>query len=310
MKNFLRAVASILLVCGALFAQADWSSLQKKVSAAKGRDEAISLIKKSEYAKDPELGVLLDDYNSATTKAVKDNCFDSIKDHVSANAFSESFKNAKAAGSTAKDIKKDPIYTAEKEATSSNWLQKLGERLAKIFDRKDDNGPEIPKIAPPQWLGVLFQGLFYLLILGIIGLLIFLIVKIPWAWTAAGRAKRAKRGGMLEDGEQLLSEDEYLIEADRLVAEGRYREACRALFLASLLRIDSVRIARFEPTQTNWEHLRRIESSKIKPELLDFRPTTKAFDLAWYGYRAKSADDVWVFRETYISIKSMTEGMK
>lgn len=309
MKNFLRAAASILLVCAALFAQADWTSLQKEIQLAKNRDEAVGHIKKSEHAKETGMAELLDDYNSATTKAVKDTTFDSMKQMVSANALSESFKNAKGAEVTAREIKKDPIYTAEKEAISSNWIQKLFERLKNIFNsnNNDNNQPRNDRPAPAVWLGTILQALFYLLCAAIIGALIYLVIKIPWAWTAAGRAKRAKRGGMLEDGEQLLSEDEYLVEADRLIAEGRYREACRALFLASLLRIDSSRIARFEPTQTNWEHLRRIETSKTKPEFLDFRPATKAFDLAWYGYRAKRIDDVTIFRETYIDIKMLTE---
>ncbi len=309
MKNFLRTAASILLTCAALFAQADWTTLQKEVQSAKNRDEAVGHIKKSEHAKEAGLAELLDDYNSATTKAVKDTTFNTMKQLVSANALSENFKNVKSAEATAKEIKKDPIYTAEKEAISSNWIQKLFDRLRNIFNNnnKKNDQPTRDLPSPPMWIGTLLQGLFYLLCAAIIGALVYLVIKIPWAWTAAGRAKKAKRRGMLEDGEQLLSEDEYLLEADRLIAGGRYREACRALFLASLLRIDSSRIARFEPTQTNWEHLLRIESSKSKPESLDFRSTTKAFDLAWYGYRAKRIDDVAIFRETYITIKTLTE---
>jgi hypothetical protein len=248
----------------------------------------------------------IDEYYSATTKAARDAAYNSIKQYLSANALSEQFSTVKGAEATAKDIKKDPIYSAQKEVISSNWLQKLLDRLKNLF-KDDSSQPERDAPQIPDWVPPLVRGLFYVVCIAIIGLIIFLITKIPWAWTKSGRAKKLKRGGLLEDGEILLSEDEYLLEADRLIAEGKFREACRALYLASLLRIDKARIARFEPAETNWEHLKRIETSKSRPEQLHFRPTTKAFDLAWYGYRANSAEDVLIFRDTYLSIKSLTE---
>jgi hypothetical protein len=308
MKNFLRVVASLLFAMFALSAFADWTSLNKVFLNAKTHDEAVAKLKESEEAQDGSLDELLSDYSSATTKAVKDRTYDSIKQFLAANALSEQFATVKGAETTAKAIKQDPIYKAEKEVISANWLQKLLDRLKNMF-KNDSTGPQIDAPQVPSWVGDVVRVLFYLLGVAIIGLIVYLLFKIPWSWTKGGRAKRLKRGGMLEDGEVLLSEDEYLLEADRLIAEGKFREACRALYLASLLRIDKSRIARFESTQTNWEHLRRIETSPTRPPQLEFRQATKAFDLAWYGYRVKYADDVQIFRETYISIKNLTEGM-
>lgn len=308
MKNFLRAVASTLLLTVAIVASADWTTVQRDFLNAKTHDEAVHKVEQSEAQQDETLGELLEDYNSASTKVVKEQTYDSIKQYLAANALSESFKPAVGSEAKVKAIKKDAIYSTQREVTSSNWIQKLLNRLKNFFDRDStsNNGPTGP---PPGWIFPLLQAIFYLVTAVVIGLLIYLLTKIPWGWTKAGRAKKQKRGGMLEEGENLLSEDEYLLDADRLIAEGKYREACRALYLASLLRIDKSRIARFEPAQTNWEHLRRIETSPLRPENLHFRPVTKQFDLAWYGYRAKYLDDVLIFRETYLVIKSLTETM-
>ena len=310
MKKFRRAVANFLLLIIAISAPADWNGVAKNIKQAKSRDDAISQLKNSDYGKDEVVIDLLDSYGLAKDKALKDSAFNHIIQYVTANALSENFSINKDAEATAKKVKRDPIYRAQKEAVSSNWIKKLWDRI--INGMKDNNGssnaPNLPNI--PSWVGDIIRVLFYLVCVAIIAGLVYLIIKIPWAWTSAGRERKAKRGGMLEDGEELLSEDEYLLEAARLISEGLFREACRALYIATLLRIDTARVARFEPAETNWEHLRRIESSKSKPESFEFRPATKAFDLAWYGYRAKTEDDVEIFRETYLSIKYLTETVK
>ena len=315
MRNFLRAAASCFLIGIALTAQADWTKVRKDFEGAKTREEAVQKIEDNyqeieENANSEDLSELLDDFKSATTKAAKDSTYQTIKDLIVANSLTENFSTVDGAENTAKKIKaKNPLYQAEKESSSSNWLQKLFERLKKLFEGDKNSTEASTPPSVPDWVPVVIKGLFFILCAVIVVCLIYLLTKIPWGWTSLGRKKKA-RGGLLEEGEELLSEDEYMLEADRLIAEGRFREACRALFLASLLRIDATRIARFEPTQTNWEHLRRIETSKTRPAELNFRPATKAFDHAWYGSTAKSVADVAIFQETYMTIKRLTEAPK
>ncbi|MBS1728502.1 MAG: DUF4129 domain-containing protein [Armatimonadetes bacterium] len=308
MRSFRRAAVSLFLIGLAIAAMADWTTVSKKFHAAKSREGAIKTLSERDGtgdASDEEyLHELIDDYNSATTNDAKESTYQEIVSFVDSSAAAESFSTVKGAKAKAQAIKSDPLYKAERESTASNWIEKMLERLRNLFKRDAPQSPNLP--VPPLWLGGLLQGLFYVIVgVAVIGL-IYLIAKIPWSWTSRGKVKRA-RTGMLEEGEELLTEDEYLANADKLIAEGRYREACRALYLASLLRIDAARIARFEPTQTNWEHLRRIEASPTRPSSFDFRPATKAFDLAWYGYRANSIADVEIFRSTYLSIRELAK---
>lgn len=307
MANFRRTAVSFILIGMALFARADWADEKRAFDSAKSHDDAVKLFREGDNGE--ELRELVAEYDSAKTKKQKDKAYEAIGDLVSTYAVSEHFTVAKDAGKKVGEIKKDPLYKSQKESSGSNWLQKLFDRLKKLFDR--DKGSDMPNIpTPPGWLPQFITGIFYLFCAAAIVGIIYLVCKIPWAWSQRGRSGKRKPGSMLEDGELLLSEDEYMLEANRLIAEGKFREACRALYLASLLRIDSLRIARFDPYQTNWEHLRRIESSKTRPEVLDFRPATKAFDHAWYGYRATTASDVDVFMDTYLVLKSLAEATK
>lgn len=304
MRSFLRTAAS-LAVLGAVFvANASWSDVRASIKNAKTPEAAIRAISESKEGQDNDLRELIEDFQSASTTEVRQSTYQEIKDLVDAHAGSEEFKSTKGANELVKTIKQDHLYNSEKEAASANWLEKLLKRLRRPDTPQAPNMPSIP-----PWVAIVVRILFYILCLVVIGALVYLITKIPWFSGSKSRSAK-KRGGLLEEGEEILTEDEYMLEADRLIAEGRYREACRALYLASLLRIDAARIARFEPAQTNWEHLHRIETSRTRPEGLEFRPVTKAFDLAWYGFRANSIADVSIFQETYQTIKRLTGSAK
>ncbi len=304
MKSSLRIAASLCLVVLSSWALADWVTAQRNFRNTADKDKAVRQLADTKEAEGDELRELIDDYQSATTAKAKEQTYDSIASLLEAHSLYGSYSTQKGMAEEVKKIKSDKIYKTEREAKSANWFTKLLERLKNAFNPPRNNtNTKMPDI--PQWIPSLILDLFYVVAAVVVGLLIYVLFKIPWGWTKAGKIRKS-RGGMLEEGEELLSEDEYLKEADRLIAEGKFREACRALYLASLLRIDAARIARFEPTQTNWEHLRRIESSKLRPERFEFRPATKAFDLAWYGFRANSAADVDIFRQTYLQIKDLT----
>lgn len=197
-------------------------------------------------------------------------------------------------------------FKSMKDAPGKSWVQRILERLEKLQMRdqnRDNNRVDFPDF---PWLADVLRVLMYGILITAIGLLIWLLSKLRFM-SQMRKEKTRSGGGILEDGEELLSEDEYLKNADDLIAQGRFREACRALYLATLVRLDAARVARLEPTQTNWEHLRRVETSRTKPDGLDFRTPTKLFDHAWYGYTARRAADVEPFRRAYLEIKQLTE---
>jgi len=69
--------------------------------------------------------------------------------------------------------------------------------------------------------------------------------------------------------------------ADELARQGNYREAVRALALATLLWLDERGRLRYEPHQTNREHLARLRDQPPLHERL--APVVETADRVWYG---------------------------
>lgn len=195
-----------------------------------------------------------------------------------------------------------PLYRDSGARSSSNWLSKALESIAEALRGRGQT--DVPNL-PNTNLGGLGQGLIYLIwgLLGaaIVAFLYFSLRHFSW------RAKLKRRArAVLDDDEPDRTLDEWLKEADELERQGKYREAVRALYLASLMRFDEARIARFVRGETNWEHYRRIERNAQRLDGLDFREPTREFDRVWYGMDVRGASDVAMFRSWYQAITRVT----
>lgn len=194
----------------------------------------------------------------------------------------------------AKKIKSSPVYRDPGPKQSTNWLSSAFERLNNIHPSCNckqpmPNAPNVPRVG--SWF---VTGIYIVLFGALAGFIIFAVSRYSWSKKLNRKAK-----ALLDEDEPERSLDEWLEMADKLEGEGRFREAVRCLYLACLLKIDEARIARFERSQTNWEHLERIEASSARPANLEFREPTKAFDVIWYGMRVNGSEDVLRFRNWY-----------
>lgn len=219
-----------------------------------------------------------------------------------------------SASELAASIKKDSAYNVAPKQ-QSNWLsisaRAMWERINDFFKRTRPNFNRGGDGNFPAWLSILGMVAYYVVIaLLVLAVIVFAFYMFRFIQKRAATAKRAK-SGLLDDLEEIKTEDEYLAEADAMIAEGKYREAIRALYLACLLKIDVARITRFDRSETNWEHLRRIESSLTRPADFTFREQTKTFDRVWYGFDIRGMDDVELFRSTYLQLQQIvTEASK
>lgn len=205
----------------------------------------------------------------------------------------------------AKRIKDAPFYRDIGEGETANWLSGSMRRLGKIFERKEsrNRGMDMPQIgAAPNFFGFLIPMVWCLLGALLIGFIIYAARFISFS-----KSKKRKAKAMLEEDEPERTLDEWLALADSHEREGRYREAVRALYLACLLKFDERNVARFIRSQTNWEHLARIESSPRLPTGLQFRSATQAFDQVWYGHKVRGSVDVDEFRSWY---RAVTDALK
>lgn len=212
------------------------------------------------------------------------------------------------ASARAREIVDSPVYsdagpTQKRESASGSFgrlLQDLIDRLSIPF-----TGGSVGGFAA---LGYVIFGLaviagFALLVAIVYGLyLLFQSIVIRKRSKRLKSSRLADEDGLMTTDERMLSADEWLAKADDLTAQGKYREAVRCLYLASLVRFDEHRVASFDRGQTNWEHLTRIMDSPVRPRDIDFRPLTRLFDRVWYGMECRGAEDVETFREGYQTI--------
>ncbi len=197
----------------------------------------------------------------------------------------------------AEEILSRPIYADEGPAAQRNWLSdafaEIGEFLNNLFDTPEVNGPRVsPGVVAGG--GILAKGVLVLLALCLLAGVAWALWRFQW-----GRRKKLSRGGgLLDDDEPDRTADEWLTRAESMANKGDYRGAVRCLYLASLMRFDEHGVARFDRSETNWEHLRRIQASKNAPIGFDFQPSTLLFDNVWYGKR-------WNEDAEYLELKEM-----
>ena len=92
--------------------------------------------------------------------------------------------------------------------------------------------------------------------------------------------------------------------------EGQYRLASRCYYIASLLVFDEANVARFDRTETNWQHLRRIQNSPLLNQAVDFLLPTRAFDRIWYGQDSATQQELQPFKSTYSEVSEAYRGGK
>jgi hypothetical protein len=84
---------------------------------------------------------------------------------------------------------------------------------------------------------------------------------------------------------------EALIAAQREATLGHYHEACHFVLLSTLLWIEEHGDARFDPSATNREHLRRAQADARPAVARALSPLVAAFDRLWYGTSAVTESD-------------------
>ncbi len=80
----------------------------------------------------------------------------------------------------------------------------------------------------------------------------------------------------------------HLDDAAVLAEQGRFREALRALYLATLVALDRRRLIAFDPALTNWQYMRQMPDGDARSLFGHF---TGLFDHKWYGDEATTLLD-------------------
>lgn len=193
----------------------------------------------------------------------------------------------------------------EKSSKESNWLARAFEKIKKAPASKPE--PKNPGLEPGvnvNWL----SGVITILLYAAVGAALALAIWATRGIWQRDRKGKGKAGALLDEDEPNRRADEWLEQAEALAAQGKYREACRSLYLAMLVRLDEARIMRFDRSETNWEHLNRLQGIPTRPAGVEIGAATKKIDLVWYGHRCEGLSDVDWFKSEYTRNLRAIEG--
>ncbi|MBX3114913.1 MAG: DUF4129 domain-containing protein [Fimbriimonadaceae bacterium] len=206
--------------------------------------------------------------------------------------------NGKAPEEKVKEILSNPIYRDQVSEQKGSWLNDALETLfRKIGDRASNLMPKQSSAPGIGGAAIFTNFVIWILVAVLAAFIVYMIASIAYKKRKAESA--TADGGLIDDDEVDRSSDEWLTQADKLANEGRFREAVRCLYLASLIRLDEAKILRFERHETNWEHLYRYKDAPGRLAAFDLTPLTQQFDQIWYGFNTQGMPDVVWFRSEY-----------
>lgn len=185
------------------------------------------------------------------------------------------------------------------EKTSVAWQiqqlqQRISEWLERIFARPPDSNVPTPNWQIPDWLQ---KGLFWFMV----------VALILWAGWQLYQLLQPYLSGYFHPGNlspplttaptTRLTASDWLKRSRQAQQQGNYREACRALYMATLQQLSDNSLICQEPSRTDGEYLHLIqEISASQPyrlliqihEQLCFSDTdisVEVFDRCWQAYR-------------------------
>ena len=185
----------------------------------------------------------------------------------------------------------------EREEQPPGWLSAAWEKFTAWLNRRS-----IPDDAPSKsthssssasdgasWFaaGPILKTVFWVVLAAAVVLIGWFIVRALMDAKGRGTKIKVKPGAekireALASGAALaLDGQEWLEEADQLVASGNFRAAYRALYLALLSGLHASGAIHFRRSRTNWTYVR-----DFKGEVQDrgsFEQLTGLFDAVWYG---------------------------
>ncbi len=167
-------------------------------------------------------------------------------------------------------LARPPFGRSEPQPREPGALEWFFERLARLFERLDGPvGEAAGHSATVAGWALLAAGSA-------------LVIAVLWLWLRGLRRTLRVEARLDAPPEAAIrNASEARERADELACRGEYREAVRVLALAALLWLDERGRLRYEPHQTNREHLARLRDRPPLHERL--APVVETADRVWYG---------------------------
>ncbi len=200
------------------------------------------------------------------------------------------------AGQALRQVLSRPEFRPKEEGPTAwdRFAQWLADLLQRLF-------PNAPRAAGGgEGLGRIMAGCVVLLLAMLLARILLLVLPEL-------RRRRRHEDPDLPAGELLVpSEPEALLaEAERAAAAGRFREALRLAYRATVVRLDRAGVLPEDRSRTHWELLRELRRAGRDPLYRELAPLTRRLDERLYGGRAATVEDYQACRATHDQIERL-----
>ena len=176
------------------------------------------------------------------------------------------------------------------DKNSLGWqLQQLGQRVSEWLEaRFPKSSPNLPQV--PEWsfpTGIL-EGLFWAIVLSAVLLLSWQLVRLLTFYLARSQAHSAQ----LKLQKTTAKAEErtvagWIRQMQEFQRQGNYREACRALYLAMLQRLNDTRLVAHQSSRTDGEYWQVVQPL---PQSQAYQTLIRAHEQLCFGDATVSAD--------------------
>jgi hypothetical protein len=133
--------------------------------------------------------------------------------------------------------------------------QRLGEWLERLF--APVSGQSLPNWSLPDWL---LQLLFWVIVGGLISWLGWQLYQLARPYFAALKIAQQGQSDRQSSVDRPVTAAAWLQRSRIFAQQGNYREACRALYMAALQRLNDTEPIPHEPSRTDGEYLRLTQT--------------------------------------------------
>ncbi len=112
-----------------------------------------------------------------------------------------------------------------------------------------------------------------------------------------------------ESMEHFEDPDDLEIQAEKLAASSKYKEALHAIYYTALIRLNNAGVVEYRKSRTNGEYTAQLKLLNYSEVAAPFFPLTELFDRKWYGQKFVSKEDFEISRTYTSNISSLLRSL-
>lgn len=202
---------------------------------------------------------------------------------------------------TLEDLKEDPELDYKEHMEQENAWTRFKKNLATHWKRLIERIFGTEKAS--GFLLWILESLPYLILLVVLGLVVYLFVKMD-PGSAFLTPKRSEEAGLSLEEDIVRYEDIPSL-VQNSVSQGDYRLAVRYHFLYILQQLSRKNVILYDKTKTDEDYLMEIKEAHLRER---FEKVSQIYDFIWYGYFETGEASYHTVASKFRELEALIEG--